>query len=84
MRILPLFAVLLGGACLAGCQTAPENVAIQNQYVGSDMTVNGRNPTASAVGVVTGALAGRPQARCVVVRYDPYGRPYCDTVKYIR
>jgi hypothetical protein len=84
MRIVPLFIPLLGAIALGGCQTSPEVVAIQYQYVGADMTSNGRNPTASAVGVVTGALADKPQARCAVVKYDPYGRPYCDVVKYIR
>jgi hypothetical protein len=84
MRIVPLFALAVIGLTVSACQNLPETIAIQHQYVGADMTPYGRNPTASAVGNVTYGLADQPQGRCAVVKYDPYGRPYCDAVKYLR
>jgi hypothetical protein len=84
MRIVPFLVVACLGLAMAGCQNAPENIAIQHQYVGADMTPYGRNPTASFVGNGFHGLADTPQGRCAVVKYDPYGRPYCDAVKYLR
>jgi hypothetical protein len=84
MRNVSLGLGVLLGALLAGCQHPPEYVAIQNQYVGADHSVYGRNPVASTTGNVVLGMRGQPQARCAVVRYDPYGRPYCEAVKYIR
>jgi hypothetical protein len=84
MRIVPFVFAALAAIGLAGCQTAPEHIAIQQQYVGSDLSPYGRNPTTSALGNLAGNFTGNPQMRCAVVRYDPYGRPYCDAVQHIR
>ncbi len=84
MRIVPHLCAALLASFLSACANSPENIAIQHQYVGADMTPYGRNPTSSAVGVALSGFADRPQGRCAVVKYDPYGRPYCDAVKYLR
>jgi hypothetical protein len=83
MRIVSLGLLAAFGLGLAGCANSPENVAIDMQYVGADVSAFGRNPTASAIGNVKHGLGG-VQTRCAVVKYDPYGRPYCDAVKYLR
>jgi hypothetical protein len=84
VRIVPLSVIAGLSALLSACAHSPETVAIQQQYVGADMTHYGRNPTSSVVGNAYLGITDRPQARCSVVKYDPYGRPYCDAVTYIR
>jgi uncharacterized protein YcfL len=79
-----LFAIALCALPLAACQETAENYAIDSQYVGADMTKNRKSPIKSAVASTLAASKGKHQARCAVVRYDEYARPYCDTVKFIR
>jgi hypothetical protein len=84
MRIVPIFCLAVAGLFLAACEHAPEHVAIQHQYVGADVTTYGGSPLSSITGNIVHRQKGQPQARCAVVKYDPYARPYCDAVKYIR
>ena len=76
-------AVLLT-SILAGCQSSPEYLAIQNQYVGSDTSNYGRSPLGSATGNLISGIKDKPQMRCAVVQYDAYGHPACAAIKLIR